>query len=382
MSSTDFGKLMDLIFQQKKAIETISLEVKNNGKETVHIQFNDKTDFRSSETDVADYVTTLRQGVDEEGNVKFKPFKDLNKYFEETREFVDKDNSKLHKAVADLKQGKYKFSFDPDKLIEEFLVSKNRKSKKFLPLKTEYFHIAAHQFIQSGVILGHFNMKKKIDAKFDSNYKKIDDIFRKAFRNDPNFIKNYLKQKNTNNFDFEDFVKQINSVTSYTIALKDIFPTQGVEGEKGIGFVLDIYRRYAEGCVKPLNLLRIGKELNDGISSPKLHLSASKNKRLLLPDLGSLLDCYDPRIRNSESHISTEIDKQKSKVIITDARAGKRKILAEYTFQEIIEMTNVIRTDLFSALIITIYMVWRTMLLVIVFPSIEYKHMLLEIDNT
>ena len=45
-------------------------------------------------------------------------------------------------------------------------------------------------------------------------------------------------------------------------------------------------------------------------------------------------------------------------------------------------MANELQRTLYPALLLTIHMEWRTVLLVIVCRTVEYKHMLLAISNT
>ncbi len=381
MASRDYVELMRILFTEKKIIEKIHLRLGSTTDDST-LTFTDSSVFHSTEPDVSNYVTNLQKSVDAEGNIKFTAYKDLNKYWEEVQFLVDRDQSKLNAAVAHIKAGKYKFTFDADNMLEKFLVAKTRKSNKFAPLKTEHYYIVAHHLIQCQIALAQFEKAKREKPGFEHAYNRVDNIFMRAFRNDPNFVKNYLTRQSKSSFNLEDFIKQVSSIADHIGALKEIFPVEGVPGEKGIMFVLDTYRRYVEGCIKPLNLLRIGKELKDGNQSPDQKKRAGENKLILQAELGSLLDCFDPNIRNSESHLSTEIDKSNRKVLITESRSGKRKILAEYTFQEITDMTNTIKDTLFPALLYAVYMEWRTMLLVIVYPSAEYKHMLLGIGNT
>ena len=93
----------------------------------------------------------------------------------------------------------------------------------------------------------------------------------KVFRNDPNFVKNYIQQKTTNDFNLVNFVTQIRAITQHVDLMKTIFPKGGMQANHGIQLLLDSYRKYAEACVKPLNFLRIGQEIADGNPCPRLN---------------------------------------------------------------------------------------------------------------
>lgn len=63
-------------------------------------------------------------------------------------------------------------------------------------------------------------------------------------------------------------------------------------------------------------------------------------------------------------------------------RSSGATVLAEYTFQELAAMANDLERTLYPTLILSIHIEQRTMLLVIVCHTLEYKHLLLAIDNT
>lgn len=386
--SDDFKLLMDFLFKQKRRVEKVTINVHNDGRgyvENEHTKITfvncDET-FVSDEADVAEYAWHLKQTVDSDGEYELINFKNLEQYYKDIEFLLDKNSTNTQQAGKDLADGKYTFSFDPDKLIEEFILSKKRKSKRFMPLKTENFYIIAYEMGESARAL---KMKEKMQSRsvdFERHYLGCEAVYAKAFRNQPNFIKNFLKQKSTNDFSLLDYSLQVQSVMQHVNIMKDLFPKQGMPAHKGVSLLLDMYRRYAESCVKPLNLLRIAQEISSGNSSPDLKKSAGENKRILQPVMGDLLECYDPRIRNSESHLSTEIDAGNKKVRVYRTIRGNRNLQVEYTFQEIANMTNGLMHNLVPALALTVYMEWRTMLLVLTYKSMEYKLALLSIGNS
>ena len=216
---------------------------------------------------------------------------------------------------------------------------------------------------------------------FETYHYAIENVYMKAFRGDPNFVKNYIQHKTTNDFNLVNFMTQVRAVTQHTELMKTIFAKDGTIGVQGILLLLDTYRKYAEACVKPLNLLRIGQEITSGVPCPERMKSAVENRAILQPVLGSILDCYDPRIRHSESHLNTGVDATNGQVLIYKDDKGHREFLVQYSFAELANMTNMIQHYLFPALAVTAYMEWRTMLLVITTTSLEYKLAMLKIGN-
>src|SRR5260370_32442850 len=209
----------------------------------------------------------------------------------------------------------------------------------------------------------------------------MEEMYMKLVRKDEKFVKNYILHKTTNDFNLLHFASKIKTVVHHIESIKAIFPADGMPGQHGIQFLLDGYRRYAEACVQPLNFLRIGLELANGNPQPDRAKSAAENKAILQPALGSLLDCYDPRIRNAESHLGTEVDMPNGQVRFYKEDRGRRELLVTYSFVELVNMTNALQHYLFLALAFTASLEWRTMLLVITNSSPEYKIALLNIDN-
>jgi hypothetical protein len=382
MASKDFEDLMDLLFKKGQRIEKVTTNLNGDSIGQAHISFIGAIDtFSSKEPDVVKYTLHLRHTINSDGNYELVAFKDIEQYYRDVDFLLIAEQPKLHQACRDLAEARYTFDFDPDELIEKFLLSNNRKSRKFSKLKSEHFHIAAHCIITASRALQQYELLKSKTPGFETYHYAIEKVYMKAFRSDPNFVKNYIQHKTTNDFNLVNFMTQVRAITQHTELMKTIFPKDGMPGNQGIQLLSDTYRRCAEACVKPLNLLRIGQELASGDPCPGRTKSAGENRAILQPILGSILDCYDPRIRNSESHLSTEVDATNGQVLFYKDDKGQHEFLVKYSFAELVNMTNMIQHNLFPALAFTAYMEWRTMLLIITTSSLEYKLALLKIDN-
>lgn len=367
MASKDFEHLMDMLFKQGQRIEKVTTNLNGDDTEQAHISFIGATDtFSSTEPDVVKYTLHLRHTIDSDGNYELVAFKDLEQYYRDVDFLLVGEQPKLQQAYRDLAESRYAFDFDPDRLIEEFLLSHNRTSRKFLKLKSEYFHLAAYCMNAAGHALQQYELLKSKTPGFEVYHHTIEKVYMKAFRSDPNFVKNYIQHKTTNDFNLVNFMTQVRAITQHIELMKTIFPKEGMPGNQGIQLLLDTYRRCAEACVKPLNLLRIGQEIASGDPCPKRKKSAEENRAILQSALGSILDCYDPRIRNSESHLSTEVDASGGQVLFYKDDKGQHEFLVKYSFAELANMTNELQHNLFPALAFTAYMEWRTMLLIVV----------------
>jgi len=382
MASKDFKDFMDRLFNKKQRIERIIVSPYGGGTGYTHVSFaGTKDTFSSTEPDVVNYALHIHQTIDSDGNYELVAFKDLNQYFSDT-DFLFKDTqSKLNRASRDLAEGRYSFDFDPDELIEEFLLSSNRESSKFSKLKSEHFHIAAYCANAAAYALQQYEQVKAKTPGIESYHQAIDKVYMRAFRSDPNFVKNYIRRNTSNDFNLVNYMVQVKAVTQHVELLKTIFARGGIHVDQGIHLLLNAYRKSAEACVKPLNLLRIGLEIANGDPCPKRTKGAEVNKAILLPELGTILDCYDPRIRNSESHLSTEVDAKNGRVLFYDDTNGRHEFLVKYSYFELADMANKIQNYLFPALVFTAYLEWHTMLLVITHTSVEYRLALLKIGN-
>lgn len=382
MATKDFKDLMSLLFEKRQRIEEITTNLNGDSTGEAHIRFRGVPErFSSKESDVVTYALHIRQTIDANGDCELVAFKDLEHYYRDVDFLLNSEQSKVQRALLELATGQYTFDFDPDELVEEFLLSDNRKSRKFLKLKTEYFRIVAHCIRAAKHELERYKETAAKTPGFNAYYQAIEQIYIKSFRKDENFIKNYILHKTTNDFNLLHFASQIKTIVQHIDSMKAIFPANGMSGQHGIQFLLDSYRRYAEACVQPLNFLRIGLELANGNAEPDRAKSAAENKAILQPALGSLLDCYDPRIRNAESHLGTEVDMPNGQVHFYKEDKGRRELLVTYSFVELVNMTNTLQHYLFLALAFTASLEWRTMLLVITHSSPEYKLALLRVDN-
>lgn len=382
MASKDFQVLMDLLFKKSLRIEKITVSPYSGGTGHTDISFVGSTvTFSSTEPDVVDYALHVHQTINSDGNYELVAFNDLDQYFRDT-DFLFKDEQlKLNRAARDLAEGRYSFDFDPDELIEEFLLSSNRESNRFSRLKSGHFHIAAYCANAAAYALRQYEQVKAKTPGIEGYHQAIDKVYMRAFRSDPNFVKNYIRRKTSNDFNLVNYMIQVKAITQHVELLKTIFARGGIHVDQGIHLLLDSYRKSAEACVKPLNLLRIGLEIANGDPCPKRTKGAEANKSILQSSLGAMLDCYDPRIRNSESHLSTEIDAKNGQVFFFDDANGRHEFLVKYSYFELADMANSIQNHLFPALAFTAYLEWRTMLLVITHRSVEYRLALLKIGN-
>lgn len=377
MSSDEYGVLMDTLHNQKKKIEKIDIHA-GDKDERGDLTFIDGSTLTVMEPDCIDYLFQLKRGLDNDGDYVFRHIKDLNKYFDDEMFLAKNHKQKVADAFKGNPDNPFVFTYDVDKLQEEFLVSKRRNAKKFEPLRTDYFQIAAYRLHESAATLGLHQKYQQASKEYDHYFEGITKILATAFRNDKNFIKNFAKKNKKAKLNLLHSINKYLAATESAQDIQQLLGNGGVSSSMGIRLVLQTYSQRAEVCVELLNFVRIAHELNAGVETPIDNMKAQENKQLLVPELGSLLDCLDPHIRNSEAHLKTQIDKAEHKVHINDQDG----YTAEYTYQEIIEMTNNLSNNLLPALLVSVVMEMQVMMVILSSQSVEYLTALLGIDNS
>lgn len=376
MHSEDYKALMDKLFNQKHKINKIDIRFGESIRSK--LTFDDSSILETEEDDANDYVLNLKQVIDRDGDFVFKPVIDTESYMND-EEFLARDHDeKMVAASHELAGGAFKFSYNPDELQEEFLMDKNRNDRKYLPLKDDYFRIAAYRMNEAGTILKLHEKHLKDSPEYEKQFLVVCKILSTAFRNDANFLKNFANRSRKAKLNLLESLNKYTSALQGAQDIKPIFEPSGIKADAGIHLVLDAYRKYAEACVEPLNFLRIAHELNTGITHPLVDKKAQENKAILMSEMGSILDCFNPHLRNSESHLNTRFNHKDHKLLITD----RDNYSHEYTYSEITQMTNDLAHNLLPALIIGLTMESQVVMLILSTRSIEYISALLGIDNT
>jgi len=389
MASQDFIDLMTKLHEERYDVLSIKIDAKrvSDGFSTVAAivleKGGEQITLQSSEIDFIRYLIELRSVVDTDGEFGFRHLKDLNQYLTDVEHLIDKDHGKLNEAVNEIISGKFTFTYDTPKLIDEFLRSEgNVKNKKFLPLKRDYHYILANTFLISEEML---NAHKRLERKYPEAKRTIQavDTIMKSFRPTSNAIKNYKFYRSYLKFDIDELSKRIS--TELPVAddtIKEFIRRGKVDVDIAIPKMMDIYGRFMELSAPVINLIRIGLELKRGNSSPDGEYKLGQNIRILKSDLdyGPLFGCLDEQIRHADAHVSRRIDKAARKVCLLDARGSREQIVSTYTFDEFTDMINLMQNQFFPAVFPTLIL-FDIATLDLLLTSPEYKLLLLAIGN-
>lgn len=375
MKSEEYKSLMNSIHNLRKKVERIELNFDEPINGTVTL--DDGEEIKIKETDTVDYILSLKRVVDNDGDYIFHPVKDTEKYLNEEKFLCYDHENKVALASHELAKGIFEFSYNYEELQEEFLLSKKRSDSKYLPLKTDYFRIAASRINEAAMALQLHQKHEKESPGYRAYFDSVCKILADAFRNDLNFMKNCMKKGKNTKLNILESIGKYASAVQNAQEVRAVFSPEGLRAETGIHIVLNMYRDYAEACVEPLNLLRVAYELSNGVAVPQNTMKAQENKATLLPVLGNLMDSYNPHLRNSESHLRTKFDHKNRKLLVTD-RGGYSR---EYTYTEIIDMTNDLANNFLPGLMNGMIMESQTVMLILSVRSAEYIAALLAIDN-
>lgn len=376
MKSQEYKDLMDALHNQKKKIDRIDISIGKS--EHAKLTFADGSFLELTEGDAVNYVMQFKKGVDNDGDYVFRQIKDSEKYFKDEEFLYRNHGEKTVAAGHELAAGTFKFSYDVDELQKEFLLSKTRNDKKFEPLKRDYFYIAAHRLNENAAVLALHDKHMKTSKDYEKYFLAICKILSTAFRDDKNFIKNFARKDKKAKLDLFETMRKYASTLEYAKDVQPLFNSSGVPMNAGINLVLNTYRKNAEACVELLNFVRIAYEFNNGEDQPVNEKKAQVNKQILQPELATLLDCLDPHLRNSESHLKTQLDHENHKLIASD-QGG---YVAQYTYSEIVDMTNDLTHNLLPALMTAVMMESLVVMLILSYRSSEYITALIGIDNS
>ena len=203
-------------------------------------------------------------------------------------------------------------------------------------------------------------------------------------KNLSNPIKGYHFYKSVVDIDLNEMAESAKTESRYVNQLFGGLALQSpVKIDMGIKAVLDAYRRFAE-LIKPLvNTTRIMIQMHDGVSDPKPHLTYVQNVKIISShnEYSFLVEFIDPHIRNSESHLTTEIKKKEKKILIVDRRKKPKIIIREYTPEELWANLEKLKQVVFLSYFASFVLIdgaFKGVLL----QSPEYRMALLSIGNT
>jgi hypothetical protein len=369
--SQDYIKLRKLFSTGYSPIE-VNIEI-NNDQENVTITLlspdQKKEFFKSSQSDVVVFAFSIKSMSDIYGDFKMGEIKDLTKYFDTLREFYDPENKKLQKARKDILDNKVSIDYVPHNLIKRFLEEGvTTSSKSFLKLRDDYYvirclHIEELKMVHDG--LTRIRNQKSVKTEiFDLTL----DLFRRAFHQDTNFLKNYQLFQKYNLADVMELLVSTNEdLKHFDHQFKLLHKEGGVPAKFGLRHVIEGYSTMAETIIKLINVVRAAIEIVDGHPNPDLKKGSVENWTIIKqhPMYSKIVEDFDPRIRHGKAHNNFEIDLDQ-KVINFYSEGRIRKIIVTYSIEEIRIMWHRVHI-LVSALVMAVCVEQSTLTSVVLY---------------
>ena len=391
MASEDFERLMNLRYSKGYEVSGCTLSFERGEGTIAKVALTKDSDevlLQSSNEDFCNYIASLKRTANSNGKFQLNKIKNADAYYKDVEFLIDTDGKKLQAAIKKVRSGDFVLAFDIEKTFDKFISGKyGKKDKDIIKLKTHYFEIFGLTLFLSNEYVKSKEKMERENKEFTEYHALIDEILRMAFmRTDKPIeaIQDYKFFKNFLSFDIENIARR---ALKQSEQVNDLFgmlsKRGGVEGSIGIGYLLDVYRRFCELCYEFVNMLRVAIEVADGVAKPESYLPYLENVEIIKSKqkYSKLVKSLDPHIRHSESHMGTRIDDEKGEVVLINTRGGNENIVGKYTFHEISDMTKTIQRSLYPALLTT-FTIFETAFKLLIFISLEYKLMLLNLKNT
>ena len=328
------------------------------------------------------FALTLHTTRNAKGRKALLPFRNSNDYWLQLEALARDPKQKLQQAFAELTTGRRKFNYNSMNLVSEFLTSGRWYDEQFKKLKDDYFAI------QAASVLVVKDRKNSQDRMFKNKpstrayTQQIEDILNRGYTSVEGPVDSYLSFKRSMPGDTDSIITRAWRQYELVEDLRNRLAIQGaVPGRIGIPYLMDNYRRLSEALVPFIRVISDGVCLLEGRDRPQATMGLTKRCQIVKKSAyGDLLRCFDPMIRASESHAGTETQEDTGTVILADWSTGSRRVIGEYTFRAIVDITRELVENLFPALLVSVYL-HELYLLTLVLHSQDYLDLVLCLGN-
>jgi len=383
-ASADYIKLRKLISEGYKPVN-IKIEI-TPGKEKTSIELknseNKDVTLRSSEEDVCLFGFSIKQLFDKQGLSVIGAVKDLGLFYDTLEKLIDRDKKRFNEAVNQVVKGEAKIEYVPHNLLRRFLEDPATKNcKQYLKLRDDY-HVIKFLHIEhlKQVYVGLLSIRKQKSLKtkiFDT----ILDLFKKAFHQDKNFVKNYQLFQKYNKADAIDLLMASSKSLDHENDKFDMLSKRsGTPAKQGFEYVIETYADMAETIIKILNIIRAAIEIEEGVTDPLPSKGSVANWSKIKGNqtYGFIVEDFDPRIRHGKAHNNYDIDVENNKIDFYKERRIK-EVAFSYTFEEFRRMWHRLHL-LLSALVMAVC-IEQAALTGVMFESGAYKLLLAGLGN-
>jgi hypothetical protein len=350
----------------------ISMTVSNSNGES--------KEFDTTSDDVIMMGFRWKSLHDKNGNVNHGLIRDTEEFYNNIEFLTDRDGSKIKSARDRIIKGEIQPSYVPHDLIEELLTDETGSYKKFLPLRDDYYEILwSHTYLAKEIYDGEQQLRKKGD-KYKERLMLVYGLMSKAFRQDPNFLKNYQSLQSFVLVDIYDQLQRISAQLSESKhQMEMLVKAGGMKPSVGLKYPIEDYASKGEILINFMNIIRAAIEIVGGNKCPDLKKKSTENWEIILKsEYKDITGKFDPRIRHGKSHQSYVIDEESATIKIYQL-GRRKKLLVEYGFEEFREMHQ----DLIFVLqTVTIALCMEhAVISALMLRSGEYKSLLISLGN-
>ncbi len=366
--------------------ESINLHHLGASWRTTVVLKRGKTDLTlaSDEDEFYRYCVAQRRFLDENGDPIFRRVVDTGRYADESKVFATEFDIRQKQAFERLKAGQLRLSFVPELLIAEFLKSRQWGDPKYLPLKEQYFDILA-------AIVWRGKDTPAAEQRFLATFpeakpyaQRVGDVLRSAFDPLKDPLKNYLRFADQSRKSFNEVAKKlIDESTFNNDMLGRLFKDGSVEGQIGLRYLFDMYRRHTEWVIPLFKTLSDAICILEGKALPDPSLGMTKRVELIRQTAyADIVDCFDPRIRHAASHNGISYDQNQGIITFdgTDSDGVQKFDNFTLTYTEAADKTRSFIRGFIPGMLSAFGMQEQLILLTTI-TSGEYKRLLLLIGN-
>ncbi|MFH1737530.1 MAG: hypothetical protein ABIH23_00885 [bacterium] len=372
-NTPDLSTLRDLHFCQGWRITSISLDIMA-GRSSVELEKDGKTRrIESEEPELLFTLGSFKEGYDRDGKARFERVH-TDAYYDDMEFFIDEDNRRLRAAVDSIRNRKTPIDTPTAVGAITRLVFEQDYSPTILALiRNRYFDVMAHAIVW---MKENHDSTKKLQAKLPES-RRISESVEKHLLNRllPPFQSNPLKTIRDfySIIDLDHEAARITEQKQYYSALMGILSEKGsLPGPDGARFLSDIYRRFAE----------LSRPFIKGLISFEPSADAGASSKLSYEDevalvrkmgLADLVRHLEPKVRNSEAHVSTRIIESERAILFQSSQGSTKK-----SFQRIAEMTTALTQAVVPGLL-TAFQMTRLCLIPMLLRTAKFKlHLVVE----
>lgn len=342
-------RFRDLYYRENWRVISVELDLNTMVATAVLFRDGQEIPISSNEPDFFMTVAKLRPLPDNAGKFKFSPV-DLSKYDADIEYFIDEGNNKLKKAMQQVIAGEKNIELSVAlATLKRLLTAKQGNvTDDSLMIKENYFEILSLITLYSKSLLVEFEkLEQRLPGAVDFR-REIETALQSALFGtlDENPIETIRAFYSW--VDLERIQKQISGQSSYVGYLLAMLAQRGtVPGEEGILYHLDFCRRFLE-LTRPfyMALLRSHwhKNATNPVNSQGYEWEIAELKK---SGFNKVLLGIEPKLRNSESHLHTEI-LHSEKLVRFNTNSGA----ATYTYIQIVEMSDALQKTIIPGFLI------------------------------